>query len=102
MLLHYVQQPVTNIACRTQSEQAAAAPSQRVQEFLGVSSVVTGEMALEVDRRSGASSLVGAVEGTAVVTELSCKAKLSIYQRVNVLTLTYVHELWLVTKRIRS
>ncbi|KAK3561994.1 hypothetical protein QTP86_023347, partial [Hemibagrus guttatus] len=34
--------------------------------------------------------------------ELSRKAKLSIYQSIYVPTLTYGHELWVMTKRVRS
>ncbi len=34
--------------------------------------------------------------------ELSCKAKLSIYQSIYVPTLTYGHELWVMTERTRS
>lgn len=49
---------------------------------------------------SGSTGAVG--ETAAVKKELSCKAKLSIYQSVDVPTLTNVHELWLVTERMRS
>ena len=37
-----------------------------------------------------------------VKKELSQKAKLSVYQSIYVPTLTYGHELWVVTKRTRS
>lgn len=79
MLLHYVQQPVTNAACRTQSEQAAAAPSQRVQEFVFSSNGDGDGMGDAQVVRGVVSGSTGAGEGTAVVKkELSCKAKLSI------------------------
>ena len=34
--------------------------------------------------------------------ELSLKARLSVYQSIYVPTINYGHELWVVTKRIRS
>ncbi|KAK3554499.1 hypothetical protein QTP70_024405, partial [Hemibagrus guttatus] len=42
------------------------------------------------------------LQSVVVKKELSRKAKLSIYQSVYVPTLTYGHELWVMTKRIRS
>ena len=45
---------------------------------------------------------VRSVAGSVVKKELSQKAKLSIYRSIYVPTLTYGHELWVVTKRTRS
>ena len=41
-------------------------------------------------------------QSVVVERELSQKAKLSIYRSINVPTLTYGHELWVVIKRMRS
>jgi len=54
----------------------------------------------EIDGRIGAASAV--LRARPVVVKLSQKAKLSIYWSIYVPTLTYGHELWLVTKRTRS
>ena len=61
-------------------------------------------MEREIDRRIGAASAVmRTLHGSVVVKrELSRKAKLSIYQSIYVPTLTYGHELWVVTERTRS
>ncbi|KAI3372494.1 hypothetical protein L3Q82_022695 [Scortum barcoo] len=57
-----------------------------------------------VERRIGAASAVmRSVYRTVVVKkELSRKAKLSIYRSIYVPTLTYGHELWVMTERTRS
>ncbi|KAK3534420.1 hypothetical protein QTP86_015228 [Hemibagrus guttatus] len=52
---------------------------------------------LQTDRCSGSSNAVYVVK-----KELSRKAKLSIYQSIYVPTLTYGHELWVMTERVRS
>ena len=61
-------------------------------------------MEREMDRRFGAASAVMRALRRAVVVkkELSWKAKLSIYWSIYVPTLTYGHELWVVTERMRS
>ncbi|KAI3358951.1 hypothetical protein L3Q82_015333 [Scortum barcoo] len=78
----------------------------QVEEFkyLGVLFTSEGKMEREIDRRIGAASAVmRSVYRTVVVKkELSRKAKLSIYRSVYVPTLTYGHELWVMTERTRS
>ncbi|KAL0194436.1 hypothetical protein M9458_012732, partial [Cirrhinus mrigala] len=63
-----------------------------------------GRMEREIDRRIGAASAVmrSLYQSVVVKKELSCKAKLSIYRSIYVPTLTYGHELWVMTERIRS
>ncbi|KAL0186471.1 hypothetical protein M9458_018141, partial [Cirrhinus mrigala] len=63
-----------------------------------------GRMEREIDRRIGATSAVmrSLYRSVVVKKELSCKAKLSIYRSIYVPTLTYGHELWVMTERIRS
>ena len=78
----------------------------QVEEFkyLGVLFTSEGRMEREIDRRIGAASAVmRSLYRTVVVKkELSRKAKLSIYQSIYVPTLTYGHELWVMTERTRS
>ncbi|TWW80182.1 hypothetical protein D4764_10G0012120 [Takifugu flavidus] len=78
----------------------------QVEEFkyLGVLFTSEGRMEQEVDRRIGAASAVMRTLHWSVVMKrkLSQKAKLSIYQSIFVPTLTYGHELWVMTKRTRS
>ncbi|XP_051775984.1 uncharacterized protein LOC127526050 [Erpetoichthys calabaricus] len=78
----------------------------QVEEFkyLGVLFMSEGRMEREIDRRIGAASTVMRALHRSVVVkkELSRKAKLSIYQSIYVPTLTYGHELWVVTERTRS
>ncbi|KAK3507833.1 hypothetical protein QTP70_001201 [Hemibagrus guttatus] len=73
----------------------------QVEEFkyLGVLFTSEGRMDREIDRRSGAAASVMRFMYRSVVVkkELSHKAKLSIY----VPTLTYGHELWVMTERGR-
>ncbi|KAK3547403.1 hypothetical protein QTP86_018910, partial [Hemibagrus guttatus] len=63
-----------------------------------------GRMDREIDRRIGAVAAVmrSMYRFVVVKNELSRKAKLSIYQSIYVPTLTYGHELWVMTERIRS
>ncbi|KAK3537395.1 hypothetical protein QTP70_008853 [Hemibagrus guttatus] len=63
-----------------------------------------GKMDREIDRRIGAVAAVmqSMYRSVVVKKELSQKAKLSIYQAIYVPTLTYGHELWVITERIRS
>ena len=78
----------------------------QVEEFkyLGVLFTSEGRMELEIDGRIGAASAVlRALHRPVVVKkELSQKAKLSIYRSIYVPTLTYGHELWVVTERTRK
>ncbi|KAI3369123.1 hypothetical protein L3Q82_026082 [Scortum barcoo] len=75
----------------------------QVEEFkyLGVLFTSEGKMEREIDRRIGAASAVmRSVYRTVVVKkELSRKAKLSIYRSIYVPTLTYGHELWVMTEK---
>ncbi len=61
-------------------------------------------MEREIDRRIGAVAAVmrSLYRSVVVKKELSRKAKLSIYQSIYVPTLTYGHELWVMTERTRS
>ncbi|KAK3517257.1 hypothetical protein QTP70_001616, partial [Hemibagrus guttatus] len=78
----------------------------QVEEFkyLGVLFTSEGRMDREIDRRIGAAAAVmrSMYRSVVVKKELSWKAKLSIYQSIYVTTLTYGHELWVMTERVRS
>ncbi|KAK3522059.1 hypothetical protein QTP70_022619, partial [Hemibagrus guttatus] len=78
----------------------------QVEEFkyLRVLFTSEGRMDREIDRWIGAAAAVmrSMYRSVVVKKELSWKAKLSIYQSIYVPTLTYGHELWVMTKRIRS
>uniref|UniRef100_A0A8C9WAJ3 Reverse transcriptase domain-containing protein n=1 Tax=Scleropages formosus TaxID=113540 RepID=A0A8C9WAJ3_SCLFO len=78
----------------------------QVEEFkyLGVLFTSEGKMERQVDRRIGAASAVmrSLYRSVVVKRELSRKAKLSIYRSIYVPTLTYGHELWIMTERMRS
>ncbi|KAK3527587.1 hypothetical protein QTP86_026892, partial [Hemibagrus guttatus] len=78
----------------------------QVEEFkyLGVLFTSEGRMDREIDRRIGAAAAVmwSMYWSVVVKKELSRKAKLSIYQSIYVPTLTYGHELWVMTERVRS
>ncbi|KAI3351447.1 hypothetical protein L3Q82_020304 [Scortum barcoo] len=75
----------------------------QVEEFkyLGVLFTSEGKMEREMDRRIGAASAVlqTLVRSVVVKRELSQKAKLSIYWSIYIPTLTYDHELWVMTER---
>ncbi|KAK3522936.1 hypothetical protein QTP86_009714 [Hemibagrus guttatus] len=77
----------------------------QVEEFkyLGVLFTSEGRMDREIDRRIGAAAAIMRSMNRSVVVkkELSRKAKLSIYQSIYVPTLTYGHELWVMTERAR-
>ncbi|KAK3541273.1 hypothetical protein QTP86_019410, partial [Hemibagrus guttatus] len=76
----------------------------QVEEFkyLGVLFTSEGRMDHEIDRRIGAVAAVmqSMYRSALVKKELSQKAKLSIYQSIYVPTLTYGHELWVMTERV--
>ncbi|KAK3517495.1 hypothetical protein QTP70_012574 [Hemibagrus guttatus] len=57
---------------------------------------------IEIDRRIGAAAAVmrSIYRSVVVKKELSRKAKLLIYQSIYVPTLTYGHELWVMTERL--
>ncbi|TWW61054.1 hypothetical protein D4764_05G0011440 [Takifugu flavidus] len=78
----------------------------QVEEFkyLGVLFMSKEGMEQEIDRWIGVASTVMRTLHRSVVVkrELSRKAKLSIYRLIFVPTLTYGHELWVMTKRTRS
>ncbi|TWW77601.1 hypothetical protein D4764_12G0009910 [Takifugu flavidus] len=78
----------------------------QVEEFkyLGVLFTSEGRMEREINRRIGAASgVMWTLHWSVVVKrELSRKAKLSIYRSIFVPTLTYGHELWVMTERTRS
>ncbi|KAK3507789.1 hypothetical protein QTP70_000372 [Hemibagrus guttatus] len=75
----------------------------QVEEFkyLGVLFTSEGRMDREIDRRIGAAAAVmrSMYRSVVVKKELSRKAKLSIYQSIYAPTLTYGHELWVMTER---
>ncbi|KAK3509992.1 hypothetical protein QTP70_024336, partial [Hemibagrus guttatus] len=75
----------------------------QVEEFkyLGVLFTSEGRMDHEIDRRISAAAAVmqSMYRSVVVKKELSQKAKLSIYQSIYVPTLTYGHELWVMTER---
>ncbi|KAK3519394.1 hypothetical protein QTP70_027533 [Hemibagrus guttatus] len=77
----------------------------QVEEFkyLGVLFTSEGRMDREIDRRIGAAAAVmrSMYRSVVVKKELSRKAKLLIYQSIYAPTLTYGHELWVMTERVR-
>ena len=79
-------------------------PQAKEFKYLGVLFTSEGKMEREMDRRIGAASAVmrALYRSVVVKKELSRKAKLSIYRSIYVPTLTYGHELWVVTERTRS
>nr|XP_054604257.1 uncharacterized protein LOC129165341 [Nothobranchius furzeri] len=78
----------------------------QVEEFkyLGVLFTSEGKLEREIDRWIGAASAVmrALYRSVVVKRELSQKEKLSIYRWIYVPTLTYGHDLWVVTERTRS
>ena len=79
-------------------------PQAKEFKYLGVLFTSEGKMEREMDRRIGAASAVmrALYRSVVVKKELSRKAKLSIYRSIYLPTLTYGHELWVVTERTRS
>ena len=78
-------------------------PQAKEFKYLGVLVTSEGKIEREMDRRIGAASAVmrALYRSVVVKKELSRKAKLSIYRSIYVPTLTYGHELWVVTERTR-
>ena len=81
-----------------------ALPQVEEFKYLGILFTSEGRMEREMDRRIGAASAVMRTLNRSVVVkrELSRKAKLSVYRSVYAPTLTYGHELWVMTERTRS
>ena len=79
-------------------------PQVKEFKFLRVWFMSEGMMGNKIDRRVRAAGAVLHALHRTVVTkrELSRKAKLSIYWSVFIPTLTYGHERWVMTKRMRS
>ncbi|KAJ0019143.1 hypothetical protein NQD34_006712 [Periophthalmus magnuspinnatus] len=79
-------------------------PQVKEFKYLGVLFRSEGRMEREIDRCIGAASAVmwSLYRSVEVKKELSPKAKLSIYWSIYVPTLTYGHELWVMTERTRS
>ena len=73
-------------------------------KYLGVAFTNDGRQSEELDTRIGkASAVIRALHYSVVMKqELSKKAKLSIFRTVFVPILTYGHESWVMTKRVRS
>ncbi|KAK3519713.1 hypothetical protein QTP70_002681 [Hemibagrus guttatus] len=78
----------------------------QVEEFkyIGVLFTSEGRVDREIDRWIGAAAAVmrSMYRSVVVKKELSRKAKLLIYQSIYVPILTYAHEFWVMTERIRS
>ncbi|KAK3518104.1 hypothetical protein QTP70_033329 [Hemibagrus guttatus] len=72
-------------------------------KYLGVLFTSEGRMDREIDRWIGAAAAVmrSMYRSVVVKKELSRKAKLLIYQSIYVPTLTYGHELWVMTERYK-
>ncbi|KAK3532990.1 hypothetical protein QTP70_006197 [Hemibagrus guttatus] len=79
-------------------------PQMEEFKYLGVLFTSEGRMDREIDRWIGAAAAVmrSVYRSVVVKKELSRKAKLSIYQSIYIHTFTYGHELWVMTKRVRS
>ncbi|KAF7650109.1 hypothetical protein LDENG_00131220, partial [Lucifuga dentata] len=79
-------------------------PQMEKFKYLGVLFTSEGRMECEIDRWIGAASKVLRMLYWTIMVkrELSQKARLSIYQSIYVPILTYGHELWVMTERIRS
>ena len=81
-----------------------ALPQVEEFKYLGILFTSEGRREREIDRRIGAASAVLRTLNRSVVVkrELSRKAKLSIYRSIYFPILTYGHELWVMTERMRS
>ena len=79
-------------------------PQVKEFKYLWVLFTSEGMMGREIDWRVGAAGAVLHALHRTVVTkrELSQKAKLSIYRSIFGPTLTYGHERWVITNRMRS
>ena len=79
-------------------------PQVKEFKYLRVLFMSEGMMGCKTDQRVGAVGVVlhALCRKVVMKRELSQKAKLSIYWSVFVHTLTYGHELWVMTERMRS
>ncbi len=79
-------------------------PQVEAFKYLGVLFTSEGRMEREIDRRIGAAAAAmrSMYRSVVVKNELSQKAKLLMYRSIYVPTLTYGHELWVMTERTRS
>ena len=88
------------------SLQVDGVPLKQVEKFkyLGVTFTSDGRQDDEIDIRSGkASAVMRALHYSVVMKrELSKKAKLSVFRSIFVPILTYGHESWVMTERMRS
>ena len=88
------------------SLQVSGVSLKQVEKFkyLGVAFTSDGRQDEELDIRMGrASAVVRALQHSVVMKrELSKKAKLSVFKTVFVPILTYGHESWVMTERVRS
>ena len=84
--------------------QVNGATLKQVEKFNWVAFTSDGRQDEELDTRIGkASALMRALHYSIVMKrELSKKAKLSIFKAVFVAILTYGHESWVMTERMRS
>ncbi|KAK3562555.1 hypothetical protein QTP86_002034 [Hemibagrus guttatus] len=91
------------VAC-TQQVGGEVLPQVEEFKYLRVLFMSEGRMDRKIDRRIGAAAAVMRSMYRLVVVkkELSRKAKFLIYQSIYVPTLTYGHELWVMTERVRS
>ncbi|KAK3559562.1 hypothetical protein QTP86_013728, partial [Hemibagrus guttatus] len=80
-----------------------ALPQVEEFKYLEVLFTSEGRMDREIDRQIGAAAVMRSMYRSVVMKkELSRKVKLSIYQSIYVPTLTYGHDLWVMTERVRS
>ncbi|KAK3559901.1 hypothetical protein QTP86_026426 [Hemibagrus guttatus] len=95
MVLHW-----KKVACTLQVGGEVLAQVEQFK-YLGVLFTSEGRMDCEIDRLIGAAAAVmrSMYRSVVVKKELSRKAKLLIYQSIYVPTLTYGHELWVMTER---
>ena len=81
-------------------------PLKQVEKFkyLGFTFTSDGKSGTEIDNRIGkASAVMRELYRTIVAKkELSKEAKLSVFKSIYVPTLTYGHEIWVMTERMRS
>ena len=89
--------------CTSQVNRATLKPMEKFK-YLGVAFKSDGRQNEELDTRIGkASAIMRALHYPIFMKqELSKKAKLSIFKRVFVLILTFGHESWVMTERVRS
>ena len=85
---------------------SSGVPLKQVERFkyLGVSFTSNGRQDEEIDIRAGkASAVMRALQYSVVLKrELSKKAKLSVFKTIFVPILTYGHESWVMTEKVRS